>query len=216
MKREKKKSNFYYKAHFVVAGFFRFLFRARATGLENIPEGGCILCINHTQWMDPIVIGAVTRRQVHFMGKKELFKIPLIGALCRALGMISVDRGGADVSSVKRVISTCREGEIVGIFPQGHRFRGVNPADTPIRSGIGMMAHRAGVPVVPVCIKLHKQRYSIFHKTEVIFGQAMHYDQVIQAEEHNMGTFRQASRAFFGATCALGGYTPTDGEIVCK
>ncbi len=213
----KKTGRFYRFAHKLVAGFFRWIFRVRATGQENIPEGGCILCINHTQLQDALVIGASIKRQVRFLGKKELFRIPIVGWLCRSLGAVSVDRGGGDVGAMRTVIALAKEGEITAIFPQGHRYKGVNPLSTPIHSGIGMMAYRANVPVVPVCIKLHKQRYSLFHPTEVIIGKPMSYTDVVPDGEGGMTSFKQASHAFFRAACALGGYHPDEKEDTpCK
>ncbi len=211
-KDRKKKRNFYSVAHALVAGFFRWIFRVRTTGLEHIPKGGCILCINHTQLQDALVIGAAIPTQVRFLGKKELFRIPIVGWLCKALGAVSVDRGAGDVGAVKKVIALAKAGEITGIFPQGHRYKGVDPTTTPLHSGIGMMAYRAGVPIVPVCIKLHKQKYSIFHPTEVMIGTPMMYTDIIPENEGGMANFKKASKAFFDATCTLGGYLPKGDE----
>lgn len=212
MSKEKtpKKRNFYMIAHAIVAGFFRFIFRVKAKGVENIPEGGCILCINHTQFQDAIVIGAAVPRQVRFLAKRELLRIPIIGWLIRALGAVPIERGAGDVGAVKKVIALTKEGEITAVFPQGHRYKGVHPLSTPRRSGIGMMAYRTALPVVPVCIKLHKQRYSIFHPTEVIVGKPLLYTDFVEEDEGGKQNYEKATDGFFLATCALGGYLPED------
>ena len=221
MTKQKKKRNFYMGAHALVAGFCRFLFRVKARGIENIPESGCVLCINHTQFQDPIVIGAAVPRQVRFLAKRELLRVPVIGWLIRALGAVPIERGAGDVGAVKKVIALTKEGEITAVFPQGHRYKGVHPLSTPRRSGIGMIACRTGLPVVPVCIELYKQRYSIFHPTEVIIGKPLLYTDFVADGEGGKANYEKATDGFFLATCALGGYLPEDlvemkGDDVCK
>ncbi len=208
--RGNKKRNFYTVAHALVAGLCRFLFRVRTVGLENIPEGGCTLCINHTQFQDAIVIGAAIPRQVRFLAKRELLRVPIVGWLIRALGAVPIDRGAGDVGAVKKVITLTKEGEITAVFPQGHRYKGVHPLSTPRRSGIGMIAHRTGMPVVPICIKLHKQKYSLFHPTEVIIGKPLLYTDFVEDGEGGKHNYEAATDGFFLAACALGGYFPND------
>ena len=60
------------------------VYRIEAEGTENIPEGGCILASNHTGLGDVLVISAASSRQVRYMAKKELFRVPLLGSLVRA------------------------------------------------------------------------------------------------------------------------------------
>lgn len=60
-------------------------------------------------------------RPFHYMGKIELFKIPIAGGLCRALGAFPVERGKADRQAIQNAISYLKEGSIVGICPEGHR-----------------------------------------------------------------------------------------------
>ena len=73
---------------------------------------------------DVVVLAAALPRQPRYMAKKELFKIPLLSQLIRALGAFPVDRGGADVSSIKKSIAMIEGGEVVSVFPQGHRVKG--------------------------------------------------------------------------------------------
>ena len=93
---------FYEAIYKIFARPVRALYRVRVIGAENLPaEGGCLLCSNHTSMRDVVVLAAALPRQPRYMAKKELFKIPLLSQLIRALGAFPVDRGGADVSSIK-------------------------------------------------------------------------------------------------------------------
>ena len=66
---------------------FAVLFRIRLEGRENMPlEGPLLVCPNHISNWDPILIAAVTDRQIRFMAKSSLFRIPLLSTLLKALG----------------------------------------------------------------------------------------------------------------------------------
>jgi cytidylate kinase len=165
------KSNFYMKAHKILAPFFRCVMRLNPIGLENIPkDGGIIFCANHIGALDVIAIAACTQRQISFVAKKELFSIPLLGKLISALGAIKIDRGGNDISAIKASINAANCGGAVAIFPQGHRYPGINPATTPKRNGAALIAYRSGCDVIPVCIQMKKGKYGLFRKIDVIFG----------------------------------------------
>ena len=112
------------------------LWRIEGVGTENIPETGAILAANHTAFSDVLVISAAAGRKVRYMAKKELFATPL-APLILALGAYPVDRRGSDVSSIRKTIALVEKGELVGIFPQGHRQGGKDwiQFTAPISSG---------------------------------------------------------------------------------
>ena len=159
------------RARVIVGPLVRFFTRSRATGIENIPkEGGYIICANHIAARDVLILGALCPRQIKFVAKKELFKIPIIGSIMRAFGAVSLDRSGNDVAAIRKSIELLNGGDIVSIFPQGHRNPGVDPALTQIKSGAGMLAYRSGCDVIPAFIKVKKHKYGLFKRVEVIFG----------------------------------------------
>lgn len=161
----------------------RAIWRITSEGAENIPEGGCILISNHTSFSDVLVLEASQTRQVFFMGKKELFKIPLLNSLIKALGAFPVNRGGADVSSIKRTISEINSGRMVGIFPQGTRCRNVDPRTTDVKGGVAMIAVRAGCPIVPAYIDGAAGRTRAFSKNHVKFGAPISVSELESAVE---------------------------------
>jgi cytidylate kinase len=163
----------------IVRPIYRLLFNVKVVGVENIPkEGGVLLCPNHIAAVDVISIGAVCPRQITCIAKKELFSIPVLGGLVRALGAVKIDRGGADVGAIKAAVSAIQKGKVVTIFPQGHRCPGVNPATTPIRHGAGLIAYHAQCDVIPVTINIKGAKYGLFKRTEVIFGKPMNYSEL--------------------------------------
>jgi len=178
------------------------LYRIRAIGVENIPPEGCILASNHTAFSDVLVISAAAGRQVRYMAKSELFKIPLLSQLIKALGAYPVDRGGADVGSIKRTIRMLADGELVGIFPQGHRYGKTDPRTTEVKGGIGMIVYHAKTKVVPVFLDSAKGKTGILRRNTVIFGEPIPFEQ-LPFSHGGSKDYLQASRYIFRHVCAL-------------
>lgn len=205
-KKTKPKPNFYSRAKSVVAPLFRFFMRVKPIGVENVPtEGGVLLCANHIAAVDVISIGAVCPRQLTCIAKKELFSVPILGRIVKALGAVKLDRGGADVGAIKVSVAALQEGKVVTIFPQGHRYPGVNPATTPIRHGAGLIAYHARCNVVPVCININKGKYGFMRKVEVIFGKPISYDE-LGFENGGRDEYEAVTERIFSEVVKLGSY----------
>lgn len=158
----------------------RFFLNIRIRGRENIPEDttGYLICSNHICLADPIVICAGFRHKINIMAKKELFKVPILAPLIRALGAYPVDRGGANTGTIKQTIKMLQNGESVCIFPQGTRQRGKRIEETPLKTGAAMMAVRAGVPIIPVRVKMKNERFFLFRRTELIIGKPISQEEI--------------------------------------
>ena len=185
----------------------RFLCNMRVRGTENEPaadKGAYLVIANHRTWADPIYLGVVLKhRQPHFMAKKELFNIPLLNLLIRALGAYPVNRGGADVGAIKFTIEKLKAGVTVGMFPQGHRYNKVDPRKSPVKTGAAMIALKAGVPVLPVFIKVKNNKHFFLCRKEVIVGkpisiEEMHYDPEAPGE------YQRVADYLFEKVCELG------------
>ena len=178
-KKTKDTTPLYQVLKAIVGPIYCLLFNVRVIGKENVPtEGGVLLCPNHLAAVDVISIGAVCPRQITCIAKKELFSIPVLGGLIKALGAVKIDRGGADVGAIKAAVASIEKGKTVVIFPQGHRCPGVNLASTQIRHGAGLIAYYAKCDVVPVCINIKGGKYSLFRRTEIIYGKPIKYSEL--------------------------------------
>lgn len=189
----------------------RAVYRIDAHGRENIPEGGVILASNHTAVSDVLVISAAANRQVRYMAKKELFRIPLLKQLITALGAYPVDRGGADIQSIKRTISLLSEGELIGIFPQGTRHPGEDPSLTSVKGGVGMIAYHTKSPVLPVYVCNGKMKTGLFRKNTVIFGPVIDYAS-LSFEHGGVKEYQKAAEAIFRSVCALNPALPENAD----
>ena len=205
-KKTKDTTPLYSALKVIVTPIYRLLFNVHVKGKENVPKtGGILLCPNHIGAIDVISIGVVCPRQLTFIAKKELFSIPVLGWLIKALGAVKIDRGGSDVGAIKTAVSTIQDGKTVSIFPQGHRFPGVNPATTPIRHGAGLIAYYAKCDVVPVCIQLKKGKYSLFRRTDIIYGKPIKYSE-LGFSEGRRDEYARATELIYNSIVSLGDF----------
>ena len=138
--------------HYVMATLHEMFFRGEVIGQENIPATGpFILASNHASHLDPPIVGGHVPREIAAFARKTLWK-PGIPAWWRtAVGCIPVDRdGGSDVAAMKRVMQVLKNGKPLILFPEGTRSPDGEPRQP--KAGVGLIACRTSVPVVPARI----------------------------------------------------------------
>jgi putative phosphoserine phosphatase/1-acylglycerol-3-phosphate O-acyltransferase len=125
-------------------------------GVGNIPRtGGAILVFNHRSYFDSVAVSylvAASGRAVRFLGKKEVFDVPIAGAIAQAMGGIRVDRGTGSNEPLEKAAAALRDGDMVAMAPQGTIPRGPAFFDPVLKGrwGAARLAQMTGVPVVPV------------------------------------------------------------------
>src|SRR3954462_7278859 len=141
----------FWAARAVTGIALQFYFSLERTGRKNIPKKGpVILAANHRSFLDPFVVGCLTRRPVYFVAKKELFERRWLAWLLNRLGAFPVKRGESDEESMATARGVLERGGALVIFPEGTRIR-KGPLRDPKR-GVGRLALETGAPVVPVAI----------------------------------------------------------------
>lgn len=173
------------------------LFRLEVEGRENIPNDNALLVAsNHISNWDPIILAVASDRQIRFMAKASLFKIPILCSLIKALGAFPVHRGEADPSSLKHAISHLKNGDAVGIFPQGKRCMKTEPKDTEVKAGVGMIAYRSKADVLPVSIKTVKYKIMPFRRVYIKFGKVIP-NADLKIESGTQQEYKNASNYIF-------------------
>lgn len=128
------------------------LWRLEVRGAGNVPrKGGAILASNHQSFLDVFLLGAASPRQVRYLARRTLWDSRVLGAWMTAVGAIPIDRERPGKDALRGVLDTARGGAVLGLFPEGTRTR--DGCVGELRGGIGFLARKAGVPVVPVLIE---------------------------------------------------------------
>lgn len=202
MAQKYRRYRFLYKFFRVIFGF---MFRIKVIGKENIPQDdGFLVCCNHFSGTDPIKIAyAMPGHKINFMAKKELFGIPVFSHLIKLMGAFPVDRSIADVGAIRKMLAYLESGESCGIFPQGTRHPGVDPRNTAIKPGAGMMVARTGATVLPVFIEQKDFKHKNFRPSTVYIGKPMKAED-FKYQPKQPGEYIRISNEIFSEVCRLG------------
>jgi 1-acyl-sn-glycerol-3-phosphate acyltransferase len=160
-------------ARSVVAGILKSTYKIKVEGLENFPkDGGVLLCTNHISNFDPPVVGITASRKVYFMAKAELFNVPVLKDLLKNFGTFPVKRGGGDREALRAGLKVLKDGNVLGLFPEGTRSK-----DGQLGKGLpgaGFFALRSTAAVVPCAII---GPYKPFKTLRVVYGKPIHMDE---------------------------------------
>ena len=153
----------------------KLLFFVRIEGRENMPEGACVIMGNHRAWMDPFFLAMCARdREIRFMGKKELWGNKLFAWIAKQVRGVPVDRGTADMASIRMSMTVLKAGHTLGIFPEGTRTKG--DGMLPLQGGASLLALRSKCAVVPVYID---GDYRLFRRVTVRVCKPVAMDDLI-------------------------------------
>ncbi len=139
---------FYGFCHYLAASLHSMWFRGEVAGMENFPaDGPFLVASNHASNLDPLVVGCHMPRQMRGFGRKNLWENWFIGWWFDQVETIPVERDSGDIGAIKRVLQALKENRAIVLFPEGTRS-----ADGKLQKpkpGVGLMACKTGVPVIP-------------------------------------------------------------------
>ena len=152
--------------------WYGIILRTHVIGAENIPANGAfILAANHVSNWDPPFLGTFIKREVYYMGKEELFKNPVMAAICRGLHVFPVKRGAADKTAIKTAVKLLKDGKCLGIFPEGTRSKTGKLGKA--EAGVSLIAAMTKSPIIPAAIVNTEKiftREAIFPPLAVVYG----------------------------------------------
>lgn len=191
---EIKDSKTYEKLRPIGGSVINKLYKIEYVGVENIPsDGGFIIASNHMHALDPVFIGlGIKDRQLHFMGKKELFENPIAKSFLTKLNGFPIVRGGADSQALDYAIRVVKEGHILGIFPEGTRSKDYKPARA--KSGVALIAKEAKADILPVSIYTSDDMKK-HTKLTIRFGEVMPYESLGLGEDASKEQIRNCAHA---------------------
>ena len=168
-------------SRWILLGLRPIYFPSQVIGLKNIPKKGAyILASNHLSYLDPVILGmCATNRPINFMAKDSLFKNKFIGWCLIKVGAFPIKRDSTDLGGIKEALHRLNKGEALVMFPEG--TRGVTGRDKKPHEGVGFLAVKAGVTVIPCYIDgsdniLPKgAKWLHYHPIKVCFGRPIRF-----------------------------------------
>ncbi len=143
----------------IITVLFKLFFTPKIIGKENIPKSGkVILAGNHTSNFDCLLLISSTKRNIHFLAKKELWNGPK-KIIFANMGLIPVDRKNKDHQALSSSIAYLENNLLIGIFPEGTTEKEGKMLDFKI--GTVKMAKDTNSPIVPFIIT---GNYKLFSK----------------------------------------------------
>ena len=144
--------NFYYWLGYHLSRLVgRLFFRLRVIHPERMLQNGpVILAMNHQSYLDPPLAGTTCDRAIHYLARRTLLDVPLLGWLLPRLNVIPVNQEGIDRSALKSLIRILKAGNAALVFPEGSRTTDGNLQ--PAEPGLGLIIAKTLAPVVPMRI----------------------------------------------------------------
>lgn len=129
--------------------FFKLYCRWSVYNAERVPPSGAvILASNHASFLDPPLVGSALKRDINYLARENLFKLPMANWALQRCNAVPVDREGGGAKGLRMILDRLRNGGGIILFPEGTRTR--DGKLQPARSGIGLTVLKSEAPVVPV------------------------------------------------------------------
>ncbi len=139
---------FYGFFHYIAATIHSMWFRGDVIGTGNLPGAGpYLIASNHASHLDPPMVGCQIAKQMRFFARKTLWSNRLMIWWLDQVETIPVERDSGDIGAIKRVLLALKEDRSVVLFPEG--TRSPDGRLQKAKAGVGLMACKTGVPVVP-------------------------------------------------------------------
>lgn len=171
----------YWPAYITILAINQIFFPLTIKGRNNIPrKGAFILACNHLSNLDPPLVSYAANRPIYHMAKESLYNNKIFAWVMRELGSFPINREGPDIGAMRECLRKLKAGTPIALFPTGTRVS-ENETKAP-KSGVGFIAVKSGVPVIPLKIsgtdkvmgkgekKLHR------HRVTMIIGKPIHFD----------------------------------------
>ena len=148
-------------------------------GAENIPKSGAVIVANnHLSYFDVLNFAHFlykNGRAPRFLGKVEVFQVPIIGRILLAAGQVPVERespnAGKAVDHAKRLLEA---GHLLGVYPEGTLSRDGDHWPMVAKTGLARLALTTNTPVIPVAqwgaqvlMPTYSKKLKLFPRTRI-------------------------------------------------
>ena len=168
-----------YTTYFLLKLFYKL----EVVGKDQIPDGPAIIAPNHVSFLDPVIIGSTSPKEIHFLANARLFKHRLFGWYIAQLNSHPVQTASNDTQAVKKILQLLGEGKRVMIFPEG--TRSADGKLQPLKLGCAMLSIHSRSPIIPTWIEgtyeIWPKNQKLPHprgKIKITYGSPIDPDQI--------------------------------------
>ena len=167
----------------------KLIWRLKYVGQENCnQQGPYILCPKHISIFDVVPVAQSSKRPVHFLAKKELFRSWPGKTFFSAMGAVPVDRQSNDIQAIKKSLILLKNGEPMAVFPEGTRVKSGEMGD--VHEGAMLLALRTDAKVIPGGIA---GKYRLWGKVVIYWGEPLMLDD-LRAKKTDQAALTEATR----------------------
>src|SRR6056297_998735 len=142
----------YWLAYYLINIYLKIVHNFLVKGKEKVPKYGPLIVVsNHVSYLDPPIVGAAVKRQLHFMAKQELFEKKWFGYILNQMGTFPVKRGVPDKSAIRKSLNILNNDKALCMFPEGTRIKTGELGEA--KPGVTLIALMSKSPILPVAIK---------------------------------------------------------------
>lgn len=150
--------------------FYKIFYKVTVINGEKIEKAkGVVVSGNHLSNHDPLLFPAFFDKKIRFIAKEELFKIPFVKQSLKATGTIPIKRGTFDRAAINASIKLLKEGEVVGVFPEGTRSHSKELDLGQLHNGASFIATRAKTKIIPFAI-IPSKNFRLFSEIKIVVG----------------------------------------------
>lgn len=158
---------------FMMLFFYRPIYRIKIINKEYVPkEGAYIICANHVNMLDALAVVCSNKRKVRFVCKDSMFKNKWFAWALKSADTIPLNREKNDIESMKRIIKGLKNGDLLGIFPEGTR-KGMEK-NMKAKNGAAFFALKSGVKVIPLGIQ---GSFKPFTQVKLVYGKPLDFSE---------------------------------------
>lgn len=164
---------------FMMIFYYIPVFRIQSVHKERVPkEGAYIICANHINMLDALAVVCSNKRKVRFVCKHSMFKNKWFAWALKSADTIPIDRDKNDIEAMKRIIKGLKNGDLLGIFPEGTR-KGMEK-NLKAKNGAAFFALKGGVKVIPLGIQ---GSFKPFTKVRLVYGEPLDFSEYYGKEK---------------------------------
>lgn len=160
-------------------------------GEQNIPSEACVFISNHQGNFDAFLFPSIIRKGTGCVAKKELKKIPIIGALFKAVHAVFIDRNSVrdGLRAINEAAENVKKGYSMTIFPEG--TRSLSSKIGKFKKGSIKLAIKSKSPIVPVSLNgtyriMEKGINAIGNRVTIMFHKPIYIDKLSRQDQNSL------------------------------